>query len=180
MADFNHIYGAGMRNAYIKIADGTKFDIDAVINAEGDPSQDDTEIKGDDTIKATFSSGRKEDLTINANAISMDVLQAITGNSVSSSAGGSQIALGTQSELNPPYVEVGGEINARTDQGTAVFVRKVWHKVQLGKTKVTAGNGNELAVELTGSAVQTDKDITGASLTDTRVATLYVLSGQAA
>jgi hypothetical protein len=119
-------------------------------------------------------------LTINANAISMDVLQAITGNSVSSSAGGSQIALGTQSELNPPYVEVGGEINARTDQGTAVFVRKVWHKVQLGKTKVTAGNGNELAVELTGSAVQTDKDITGASLTDTRVATLYVLSGQAA
>lgn len=174
--DFNHVYGAGMRNAYVKIADGTVFDIDAIINAEGDPTQEDTEIKGDDTIKATFSSGRKEEVTINANAISMDVLQAITGNSVSSSAGGSQIALGTQNELNAPFVEVGCEITARTDVGTAVTVKKVWHKVQLGKSKVTAGNGNEMAVELSGNAIQTDKDITGAALTNTRVATLHILS----
>ena len=180
MADFNHIYGAGMRNGYIRTSDGTKYDIDAVINIEGDPSQNDTDIKGDDTIKATFSDSRKEDLTISANGISMDVLQAITGNSVSSSAGGSQIAVGTQSELNPPFVEVGAEVNARTDQGTSVFIRKVWHKVQLGKTKITAGNGNELAVEITGSATQTSVDIQGVALTTTRVATLFVLSGQAA
>jgi hypothetical protein len=180
MADFNHIYGAGMRNGYIRTADGDQYDIDATVNIEGDPSQDDTEIKGDDTIKATFSSGRKEDLTITANAVSMDVLQAITGNSVSSSAGGSQIAIGTQSELNPPFVEVGAEINARTDEGTAVFVRKVWHKVQLGKSKITAGNGNELAVELTGSATQTDTDIVGGNLASARVATLFVLAGQSA
>jgi hypothetical protein len=178
--DFNHIYGAGMRNAYVKTADGDRYDIDAIINAEGDPSQDDTEIKGDDTIKATFSSGRKEELTINANAISMDVLQAITGNTVSSSASGSKIAVGSQSELNPPFVEVGAEINSRTDQGTAVIVRKIWHKVQLGKSKITAGNGNELAVELTGNAIQTATDIEGVALASIRVATLEVVTGQAA
>lgn len=177
--DFNHIYGAGMRHGQIKVAAGTVFDIDAIINIEGDPQQDDTTIKGDDVVKATFSSNRTEDITISANAISMDVLQAITGNTLSSSAGGSEIALGTTAELNAPYVEVSGVINARTDQNTAVTVTKVWHKVQLNKTKITGGNGNELAVEITGSAVQAAKDITGANLASVRVATLKVNPGQA-
>jgi hypothetical protein len=173
--DFNKIYGAGLSNVSVRTADGTIYDLDAAVDASGDPSQDDIEIKGDDTIKAKFSSGRKEDLTLKANAISMDVLQAITGNAVSSSAGGSEVAQGTDGELNPPFVEVSGDVTARTDQGTAVVVRKIWHKVQLGMTKVTAGNGNELATELSGIAVRTDKDITGVSLTTARVATLKVI-----
>jgi hypothetical protein len=77
-------------------------------------------------------------------------------------------------------VEVGAEINSRTDQGTAVIVRKIWHKVQLGKSKITAGNGNELAVELTGNAIQTATDIEGVALASIRVATLEVVTGQAA
>jgi len=175
MADFNHVYGAGMQHCQIRDALGVIYDVDAIVNAEGDPSQEDTEIKGDDTIKATFSSGRKEEITINANAISMDVLQAITGNSVSSSAGGSKIAVGTVAEMSAPYVEVAIDVAAKTDAGTAVLVRKVWHKVQLNKSKVTAGNGSELAVELTGIAIQTATDIVGAALTTARVATLEVV-----
>jgi len=175
MADFNHVYGAGLQHASVRDDDGVVYDIDAIINAEGDPTQEDTEIKGDDTIKATFSSGRKEELTITANAISMDVLQAITGNTVSSSAGGSTIAVGTVAEMSAPFVEITMDVTARSDAGTAVIVRKVWHKVQLNKAKVTAGNGSELAVELTGIAIQTSTNIVGGALTTARVATLAVV-----
>ena len=58
-------------------------------------------------------------------------------------------------------------------------VSKTWHKVQLNKTKITAGNGNELAVEISGSAVQTAKDVAGQALPSVRVATLKVEKGQA-
>lgn len=177
MDDFNHIYGAGFRHGQVKTSDGEVYDIDAIINIEGDPQQEDTQIPGDDTVKATFSSGRTEDLTVTANAVSMDVLQAITGNTLSSSAGGSEIPLGTVSELNAPFVELTGVINGRTDVGTAVHVEKTWHKVQLNKTKINGGNGSELSVEITGSAVQTAKDITGAALASTRVATLKIKTG---
>lgn len=177
--DFNHVYGAGMRHGQVKTADGKVFDIDAIINIEGDPQQEDTTIKGDDVIKATFSSNRTEDITISANAISMDVLKAITGNEITKNGtDGVEIPLGTVSELNAPYVEVAGVINARTEGGTAVKVTKTWHKVQLNKTKITAGNGNELAVEISGSAVQASKDIAGQALASVRVATLKVEKGQ--
>jgi hypothetical protein len=171
------VYGAGLRNGYIRTSDGVVHDIDAVINIEGDPKQDDTEIPGDDTIKATFSSGRKEDITITANAVTLDVIQSITGNSISSSASGAEVALGTQSELNPVFVEVGGEVNGRSSDGTTAAVRKVWHRVQLGQTKVNWGNGNELSVEITGTAYPATAGITGTSLATERVATLYVANG---
>lgn len=175
--DFNHIYGAGFRHGQVRTADGTVFDIDAVINIEGDPQQEDTQIPGDDVIKATFSSGRSEDITVTANAISMDVLEAITGNTLATSASGSKIHLGTQNELNPPFVELSGVINARTDEGTAVTVKRTWVKVQLGKVKINGGNGSELSVEIAGSAVQSDKDVMGVALDETCVATLEIATG---
>lgn len=180
MADFNKVYGAGLRNGYIKTADGTVYDINAIISIEGDPQQDDTEIKGDDTLKATFSSGRREEMTITANGLTMDTIAAFTGNTAASSAGGNNIPLGTQSELNPPFVEVGGEVNGRADDGTAVVVTKVWHKVQLRNTKINMAGESELSVEISGLAVQTDKDIEGGSLSPARVATLSTRTGQVA
>lgn len=176
MADFNNAYGAGLVNGYIKTADGTTYDIEAIINIETDITQDDITVPGDDTVKATFSSGRREDMTITANAVSMDVIQAISGNAISSSAGGTNVALGTDSELNPPFVEVGGEVTAKTIDGTSAVVRKVWHRVQLRSTDVNAGNGNELSVVWEGTAYQATSDIAGNALASKRVATLSVVS----
>lgn len=178
MPNFNKVYAAGLRNGYIKTSDGTRYDINAIISIEGDPTQDDTEIKGDDTLKAVFSSGRREEITINANGLTMDTITAISGNAQTSSASGTQVPVGTQAELNPPYVEVGGEVNGRADDGTAVVVWKVWHKVQLNRTKVNMANESEFSVEITGLATQTDTDIVAAALSPARVATLGVRAGQ--
>lgn len=180
MADFNKVLGAGLRNGYIRTSDGVVHDINAIISIEGDPQQDDTEIKGDDTLKATFSSGRREEMTINANGITFDTLQAITGNSQSSSASGTEIPVGTQTELNPPYVEVGGEVNGRSEDGTAVVIWKVWHKVQLRNTKINMANESEFSVEISGIAVQADEDIVGGALSPARVATVGTRAGQVA
>ena len=176
---YNHTYGAGMKHGQITVAAGTTYNIDAIINIEGDSEQEDTEIKGDDTVKATFSSGRKETLTITANAISMDVLEAITGNTLEtlSSPAGKAIPLGTDSELKPPFIEVQAEIAGKTDEGTSVKVVKIWHKVQINKIKINAGNGSELSVEMEGVAVKTDKEINGGTaLSPARVATLQVVT----
>lgn len=178
MAAFDKSYGAGLKHAYIKVAGGTVYDIDAVVSIDASPEQDDTEIKGDDTVKATFSANRKETLTITANGLSMDVIQAITGNSISSSAGGAKVAVGTDSELNPPYVEVGAYTNGKTDAGTNVVLSKIWHRVQLNKITQKMAGETEFSIEMEGNAVQTSTDITGSALATKRVATVEVYAGQ--
>lgn len=180
---FNHTYGAGMKHGQVRTQEGSVYDIDAIINIEGEPEQDTTEIQGDDTIKATFASGRRENITITANAVSMDVIAAITGNTVEDikkdegeDVVGKKVPLGTDSELNPPYVEVKGQITGKTEEGTAVNVIKTWHKVQLNSFQLGAGNGSEMSITLSGTAVRTEKEIDGEKeLTPARVATLEVV-----
>lgn len=179
--DFNHIYGAGFRHGQVKTAAAIVFDIDAIIGIEGEPEQDETQIPGDDTVKATFSSGRREKLTITANAISMDVLAAITGNTITAIGTGPQtgatIPIGTQLELNPPFVEIAGIINGKTDTGINVTVKKTWHRVQLNNVKITSSNGSEMSVEMSGTAIQASKDIADLALAPARVATLEISTG---
>lgn len=182
---YNHTYGAGMKHGQVKVAAGTVYDIDAIINIEGEPEQENTEIPGDDTIKATFSSGRKENITITANAVSMDVIAAITGNTAedvtkeASTVIGKAIPLGTDAELNPPFVEVKAQITGKTDEGTSVNVIKTWHKVQLNSFTLGAGNGSEMSITLSGTAVRTDKEIDGqTALSPARVATLEVSNAE--
>lgn len=176
---FNHTYGAGMKHGQVRVAAGTVYDIDAIVNIEGESEQENTEIKGDDTIKAVFSSGRKENITITANAVSMDVIAAITGNTAkditqASDKIGKEIPLGTDAEMNAPFVEIKAQIAGKTEDGTAVDVFKTWHRVQLTNVKFGAGNGSEMSITLTGTAVKTSKDIAGQALTPARVATLEV------
>jgi hypothetical protein len=179
MAAFDKTYGAGLRHAWVRTANGDVYDIDAVVTLEGDPEQEETEVKGDDTVKAIFASSRKETLSITANGLSMDTIQAITGNSISSSATGAEIAVGTVSEMSAPFVEIGGMTNGKTADGTAVVIEKVFHKVQLTKVKQNMANESEFSVEMEGTAVQTALDITGAALANSRTGTIRVYQGQA-
>lgn len=181
--DLNKAYGAGLKNGYVRTADGNVYDINAIIQIDASNDQTDTEIKGDDEIKVTFSSGRKETLTVTANGLTFDAIAAITGNTVSSSASGMEIPLGTISEMNPPFVEIGGEVNGKADDGTSVVLKKVWHKVQLGDVKVNMQNETEFSLEMAGTAYQTDEQITGDPFAQGagthRTATLYTYAGQA-
>lgn len=173
----NQFIGAGLKDAKIKIAAGTTYDIFGVVAASGDPDRDEIEVKGDDEVKGIFTMGLKESITIESNALPFDVIQAITGNSVSSSASGSEVALGTDSETNPPIVEVQAFTTARSADGTASVIKKVWHKVQLGKIKVEQSGENEFKFSAEGIAYPTSTDVTGAALTNKRIATLYAYSG---
>lgn len=174
MPDIN-AYGAGLKDGKIKVAAGTIYDIDAIISAEGDPQQDEIQVKGDDEVKATFVTGVSENLTIVANAISFDVLQAITGNSYTSSPSGIEIPLGTDSEENPPFVEVQGFTQAKQADGTVATIKKIWHKVQIFSIKTSQAGEQEFNIELQARAYQTDETIVGASISN-RVATLQVLN----
>lgn len=175
---YNHIYGAGLKHGQIKTAEGTVLDIDAIINFEADPESEATEIPGDDGIKAVFNSSRKESLTLTANAISADVLEAITGvQKTLTTTTGWTIPLGTDAENSAPFVELTGVINAKTEDGTNVLVKRTYHKVQVTKYKVNSSNGSEMSVEMEATAVKTDKDITGQALTPARVGTLAVEKG---
>jgi len=169
-------YGAGLKDGKIKTSDGNIYDIGAIVSAEGSPAQDEVEVKGDDELKVTFVSNIKEELTIVANGISFDVIEAITGNDVSSSATGMEVALGTESQTNPPFVEVQAFTTAKTDDDTSATIEKDWHKVQIKSIKVTQAGESEFNIELTGIAIQTAEDIEGNSLSSKRVATISVVT----
>jgi len=167
--------GAGLYDGKIRTSDGEEYDIHAIVSAVGEPAQDEVEVKGDDELKATFISNIREELTISANGISFDTIQAITGNSYSSSATGIEIALGTESQTNPPDVEVQAFTKAKDSANAAVTIKKTWHKVGIKTVKVSQEGESEFTLEMTGIAYQTDEDITGTSLASKRVATLQVL-----
>lgn len=166
------IYGAGLKQAKIKLAAGTIIAIEAVVEVTGDPQQEAVDIKGDDVLKTSFVFSQSEDVVIRANAITFDALQAITGNSISSSAVGEEIPLGTDSQQNPPFVELQTFVRAKRADGTNTTIQKVFHKVQITNVHVINSNGSEFSVELTGKAFKTDKLIGGSTLTPARIATL--------
>lgn len=166
------VYGAGARDCKIKKADGTNIDIEAVVEVTGESQQEQIDVRGDDTLKTTFVTSQFEDITIRANAISFDALQALTGNSISSSAQGEEIPLGTDSEQSPPYIEVRSLTVGKRADGTSTYIQKVWHKVQITSIRITSSDGSELSVEMTGRAYKTALDIAGGALSPERIATL--------
>lgn len=174
MAIQTNTYAAGLKDGKVKLSSGTVYDINAVVSAEADPSQDEIEVKGDDELKATFISNITEELTIVANAITFDAVEAITGNDVSSSATGMEVALGTDSQENPPYVEIQAFAQAKNGDGSSATLKKVWHKVQIYSIKLSMAGEQEFNVEMKGRAYQTATDIEGAALATNRVATVSV------
>jgi len=167
--------GAGLYDGKVKTSDGEEYDIYAIVTASGDPEQDETEIKGDDETKATFISNIRESLTIEANGISFDTIQAITGNTVNSSDEGLEVALGTDSQKSPVNIEVQAFTNAKDSDNESVVIKKVWHDVQIKSVKVEQAGESEFKLTMTGTAYQTETDIEGDALDSKRVATLYVI-----
>jgi hypothetical protein len=175
--DPNKVIGAGLKDAKIKNSDGDIFDIYGVVTANGDPDRDEIEVKGDDVILGVFAQGLKESITIEANAITFDVLQEITGATLNSSATGADILLGTDSESNPPIVEIQAFTTAKTSDGTATVIKKTWYKVQLTSIKVEQAGENEFKFTAEGTAYPTATDVTGAALAESCISKLQQDSG---
>lgn len=159
-------FGAGLKDTKIRDADGNLHDVYGVTSAEGSVQREETEVRGDDQILGTFGSSLREELTIEANAISFDVLQAITGNQVTESASSSRILMGTTKELNPTFVEVQAFTNAKFKNGDTAEIKKTWFKVQINSVSFSQAGEQEFNATLEGVALQTDQDITGAAIDD--------------
>ena len=163
---------AGLQQVVFQTADGTEYVAWGAVEASGDPQTDAIEIKGDDKKLGEFVTNQSEDLSLKFSAISFDVLQAITGNSVTSNASNIEIGVGTDSEQNAPYVGIKAISMARNKNGSAGYFSKNWHKSQIKTIKIGQATEAGVEVELSGTAYKTDEDIQGNSLTSQRVATI--------
>lgn len=169
--------GAGLQHIEIKTADGEVYDVYGAVSADGEPQNESVEVRGDDRVLGTFFFSASEEVSITANALSLDVFQAITGNAISSSASGSEVAFGTNSEQNPPYVQVSALSVAKdVETGNSVYIRKTWYKVQLSSPNISQAGEQEFSVELTGTAIQTDTDIEGEALDETSIGKVEIYS----
>ncbi len=177
--DVKNAFGAGLKDAKIRTAANETHDIYGVVTAEGQTTREETEERGDDQLLGTFGSSLREELTIEANAVSFDVVAAITGNQVTEVEGESAtIDLGTDSELNPVFVEVQAFTNAKFKTGEVAEIKKTWHKVQINTMTISQAGEQEFKVTMEGVALQTDSDITGAAFSPARnkIATLELYS----
>jgi len=168
------VIGAGLKNGSVKVSTGTVYDIYAIVESSADVARDEIEVKGDDQTLGKFQFSLKEELTITANGLSFDVIQAITNNTLVSSPTYNEIAMGTDSESNPPFVEISAETTGKNTAGTAVTIKKTWHKVQITSVKLNQAGETEFSVEMTGTAIQTATDIEGNALASNRIATINV------
>lgn len=181
--DVKNAFGAGLKDAKVKDAEGTVHDIYGVVTAEGQTQREETEVRGDDQILGTFGSSLREEITIEANAVNFDVIAAITGNQVTEVASTSaKVSLGTTTELNGVFVEVQAYTNAKFKGGSVAEIKKTWHKVQINTVTISQAGEQEFKVTMEGVALQTDEDIEGNAFTpaETKVATLevYVVGGE--
>lgn len=163
--DPNYTFGAGLKDGKIRTSADETLDIYAVVTAEGSTKRDETEVKGDDQILGSFGSSLREEISIEANGISFDVLAAITGNQVTESSDAASVLLGTTKELNPVFVEVQAFTSAKFRSGDVAEIKKTWFKVQLNSITFSQGGEKELKVQMSGIALQTDVDITGDAIT---------------
>ena len=177
-------YGAGIRHAEITDALGATFDVEAVINHEGAMSLESQEIKGDDTVKATFYSSQKAEITLEANSLNLDVLEAITGTTVeevaevtSVSMAATEFAVGTTNETNPPFVQTKSQQRAKAKDGSIVTIEVTYHKVQLRVPDIAAALESEFSQSIKGIAYKTSADIEGNALSNSRIATVRIVAG---
>ena len=154
-------FGAGLKDTKIRTAAGDLLDVYGVTSAEGSTQREETEVKGDDQILGTFGSSLREELTIEANAVSFGVLQAITGNQLTTTSSSARILLGTTKELNPTFVEVQAFTNAKFKNGATAEIRKTWFKVQINTISFSQAGEQEFNATLEGVPLQTDVDIVG-------------------
>lgn len=162
--------GAGLEEVYVKNSSGNEYRFRGAVNAEGDPANEEVEVKGDDTKLGKFVFSQAEELAISLVGISFDALQEITGNTYSSSATGLEIPLGTDSEQSAPYVQVRAKSLARNESGDSGYFQKTWYKVQMTKIKIVQALETELTCEIEATAYKTDEDIEGAALSESMVA----------
>ena len=177
MPNVLNAFGAGLKDASVKNAAGDDFDIYGVVTVEGNSTREETEVRGDDQLLGTFGSSLREELSIESNAISLDVIREITGNALTHVTGASaKIALGTDNELNPVFVQVSAYTNLKLKTGESATLKKTWHKVQINNITLSQAGEQEFKVTLEGVALQTDTDIEGDAFTPTgnRVATVEI------
>ncbi len=183
--DITGFYGSGVRHAWVRNSEDDVFDIDAIITVGGDTENEETEIPGDDAIKATIRSASKISLTVEGNSLSFDAHGALTGNTavqtpavVSPAAPQSaSIAGGTDSELNAPFVEIGAVTVGKTADGRNAYMVRTFHKVQAGPISTEQSNGDESTWSFDAVAYPTSLDIEGEALASKRIDTRKVVIG---
>lgn len=172
-ADSAQVAGAGLEELVIKNASGDFAKVWGAVSAEGSPEIESIEVQGDDQTIAEFYTDQKETLSIEIASISFDVFQLITGNSYDEDSDGNvEIASGTDSEQNPPFIEVSSKSLAKKKDDSVGKIEKIWHRVQLQTPTIGQSNGDGVSVSMEGTAFKTDKDIEGSALTSSRVATI--------
>lgn len=183
--DITGFYGSGVRHAWVRDADDNVYDIDAIITVGGDTENEETEIPGDDAIKATIRSAQKISLTVEGNSLSFGAHGALTGNTpVQTPADTSpatpqsaEIAGGTDSELNAPFVEIGAVTVGKTADGRNAYMVRTFHKTQAGPISTEQGNGSETTWSFDAVAYPTATDIEGEALASKRIDTRKIVIG---
>jgi len=183
--DITGFYGSGVRHAWVRTAEDEAFDIDAIITVGGDTENEETEIMGDDAIKATIRTASKISMSVEGNSLSFAAHAALTGNGATQTAAVSspaspqsaEIAGGTDSELNAPYVEIGAVTVGKTSDGRNAYLVRTFHKTQAGPISTEQGNGSESTWSFDAIAYQTATDIAGDALSTKRIDTRKIVIG---
>lgn len=178
-------YGSGVRHAWVRDADDNVFDIDAIVTVGGDTENEETEIPGDDAIKAVIRSAQRVSLSVEGNSLSFGAHGALTGNTATQTPAdtspatpqSAEIAGGTDSELNAPFVEIGAVTVGKTADGRNAYLVRTFHKVQPGPISTEQGNGSETTWSFDANAYPTTTDIGGEALATKRIDTRKIVIG---
>jgi hypothetical protein len=128
MAGTKKVAAVGLRDLAIAarltaVGTPTWIDVPGATDASFKLAVSEVEQWGDDVLLGTFYHSQKGSISAKASYLAMEILEALSGNTVRSSGGAEIIDIGTAAELTPPRVSVKAQVaNARHDDGTTAVI----------------------------------------------------------
>jgi hypothetical protein len=175
MAGTKVVAGLGVRDFKIAprlVAPGTPgwIDVPGVTEASFTMGVSEVDQWGDDTLYNTFYHSQKGTLAVRATFLALGVIEALSGNPVTSSGSAESIDIGSQGELTPQRVSLRITVeNMKTRDGATASmttylynasVRSVWESIP----RASLGALQEITLNF--NVYNSDTDETGAALTD--------------
>lgn len=142
-------------------------DIPGIQEAEFTFEVDKTEVNGDDDVLTAWYHSPKATLKLKAAVLDLDVLAAITGDTVSYNDGIYSLPIGTSNALNPSATGLRLKLKARDYSDSTPHELYLYiYSVIFSPPKFSGIKGGEaLGVEIEGEAYTSTTDETGATLT---------------
>ena len=164
-------YAAGLEKVIVKVG-SRAYLFDAAVKASGNPQTGTTNVLD---YQAVNTGSLIQELALEANALSVPILTALTGQETHYNSQGAEVfSAGTTAGTNPPYFECTAISKAKDEDGNSVKLVSTWYKCKVKHVHPVQAGGSVFKVSIKATAYPTNVTVGGTALDSWRISDVYM------